>query len=349
MAIIKPAIDGVGTASGVAWPAFGILSAALSLGVGSTTAFILGGICGTIFLLVSIPIAYASYKDLKQQQQNLIRKKEQHETILLSNLIALFAKVSQYKMNNAISSTEFIAITIQALKEKNSDKDKLFVRLLNYLNACGIYNTYNNLEPKLFNSLLQEHVNQFIIQELNQSNYAVENNAQINLATFQGFVGAFGTIAGGGAGLTGLLMGLGLMASFNVIPLAGIAILVTATIISIYMADKAAQRAEANIIKMQWCKYAKSLSRAGDALNLELQSLEKPSQINKDEMTYANDSIKAPQVDSLPTMDNSPTTHPQDLTHNVSHYPQSFFNCRTSTMQELNNKKHTLQEIISIA
>ncbi len=271
---MKPALEGIGSASGVAWPMFGILSATLNLCIGGTLALILGSICSAVFLLISVPIAYISYQDLKKQQEDLRRKKEKHENSLLISLTTFFALLYKYKMlNTTLTLTEFIEQKAQELEQKSTDEDKLGANFLRFLNSEGIYNLYNPLEPKLFNRALQKYVNQFLLNQLNNTPYTDIEKSKINIAAFQGFVGAFGTIAGGFAGFTGLLMGLGLMASFSIIPWVGIAIVVIAPIVAIYMTDIAVRNAELNIDKALWCKQTKNLNQYTLKLNTELREV----------------------------------------------------------------------------
>ncbi|STX52369.1 Uncharacterised protein [Legionella busanensis] len=286
---IKSALEGIGSGNG-AWPIFGILSAVFNLAIGGTTAFILGSICSSAFLLISIPIAYKSYQNMKKQQQELEEKKERYENLLLANLNALLITMQQFKILNTDNAfTSLLEEKVIDLEQLDKDKNKLFSRFLQYLSFSTIFSAYNQLEPQLFAQLLRKHINQFLINESNIKSYSSEENKKINEATFQSFMGTFGTIAGGSAGLVGMLVGLGLMAGLSVMPWVGITVLIIATVAAIYMADMTARNTKLNISKADWCKQIKNLSNVTYRLNCELQKLNKPSQIIESESQASKD------------------------------------------------------------
>ncbi|MGQ3888376.1 hypothetical protein ACQUW5_05010 [Legionella sp. CNM-1927-20] len=375
MTIIKPALEGIGSASGVAWPIFGILSATLNLCVGSTLAFILGSICSAMFLLISVPLAYLGYQDLKKQQEELKRKKEKYENALLSNLIAFFALLNQYKkLNTTLTLTDFLEKKAQEFEQRNTDEDKLCANFLRYLNSQAIYNFYNPLKPKLFNHVLQKYVKQFLINQLNKNPYSAIEKTKINVAAFQAFVGTFGTIAGGSAGLTGLLMGLGLMASFSIVPWLGVAIILTATIVAIYMANVAARNAELNIDKTFWCKQAKNLNQQTQKLNADMRKLVELNQTIDNEPVSNTSSADRPEVDiklqdskviitedrsiNNQTISNKKITkdnenekqsHQQDsstYTSSCSTYQSRFFNSSNLTKENITDQPQELFNVV---
>ncbi|MGQ3889118.1 hypothetical protein ACQUW5_08825 [Legionella sp. CNM-1927-20] len=327
---IKSVLEGIGSGNG-AWPTFGILSAVLNLAIGGTTAFVLGSICGIAFLLISIPMAYKSYHNLKKQKQELEKKKEKYENQLSDNLTTLLAMMKQYeKLKTEIDLTDFLEMKALELEQEDRNKDKLFARFLRYLNSLAIHNTYTQLEPKL----LREYINQFLINELNIKSYSAEENEKVNEAALHSFFGTFGTIAGGSAGVVGMLVGLGLMASLSVMPWVGIAILITATVAAIYMADLAARNTELNMSKAFWCKEAKNLNNSTYGLNFELEALIKPSQIIDKELasnrssrpnaTYLDSTLLTPQtiitesesrqkIDTQPILDKKSLNFPDEL------------------------------------
>ncbi|WP_131782387.1 hypothetical protein [Legionella gresilensis] len=284
---IKSVLEGVGSGNG-AWPIFGILSAVFNLAIGGTTAFILGSICGSAFLLISIPIAYKSYQNMKMQQQELERKRERYENLLLDNLTALLITMQQSKMLN--TETAFTNLLEEkAIELEHLDRDKLFTRFLQSLSSTTICNTSNQLDPRLFNQLLRKYINQFLINEINIKSYSSQEIKKINEAAFQSFIGTFGTLVGGSAGVVGMLVGLGLMAGLSVMPWVGITVLIIATVAAVYMADVAARNTELNISKADWCKQIKNLSNTTYRLNCELRKRSKPSQMTVHELQTAKD------------------------------------------------------------
>lgn len=262
MALLKPALDGIGSASGVAWPIFGIVSSALSFSTSSTASFILGSLCSTLFLLVSLPIIYFSFQKAKQQQLTLNKKQENFETILLSNLVELFATVKQSETLSLESNfSKFLKKKRQELQQSSTEEKKLFdkfIKLLIILNSPSIYNSFNHSNPQTFNSFLNVSTNQFLIDELNKKRHFATGKDKM-YASFLGFVGAFGTIAGGSAGISGLLTGLGLITGFSAAPWAGFIIIITATIVATYIALNTAKITELNAAKTYQYKRAKRL------------------------------------------------------------------------------------------
>ncbi|STX30058.1 Uncharacterised protein [Legionella beliardensis] len=272
MALLRPTFEGLGSASGVAWPIFGMVSSALSLGIGGAATFLLGGVCGTIFLLASLPIMYLSYKKSKQEQEQFNKKQDHYEALLLNNLSALFAKTKQYKgLDSAADFYDFLNKKIKELNDENTKDKKLIANLLNYLKLQSIYDFYKHSDSETFDAVLKARINQFLLNQLNEQSHLV-NNSDKGQAAFLGFVGAFGTIAGGSAGFTGLLIGLGLMASFSVIPWAAFAIIITAAIIGTYVALDAVELTEFNAAKMYWYKSTKTLGNFLQKLNAEIEA-----------------------------------------------------------------------------
>ncbi len=316
---MKPALDGIGTASGVAWPLFGILSSTLSLCIGGTVALILGSICSSVFLLICIPIAYISYCDSKKQQEELRRKKEKYENSLLTSLTAFFSLLDKYKtLNTTLTLSELLEKKAQELEQESTNEDKLCTNFLRYLNSEAVYNLYNPLEPKLFNRALQKYINQFLLNQLNQTPYTDKENTKISVAAFQAFVGAFGTIAGGFAGFTGLLMGLGLMASFSVVPWIGIAIVVIAPIIAIYMTDMAVRNAELNADKSFWCKQTKNLNQCTQKLNTELREVINLNQTVNNHLPASHSTFTANHPEAAVVLEKKSIIPDQISTHKKS-------------------------------
>ncbi|HHF7387085.1 TPA: hypothetical protein ACPSKW_003709, partial [Legionella bozemanae] len=69
MVFLKSVLNGIGSGSGVAWPLFGILFAALGGTIASFFSLSLGILAITLFFSVSSLIFYFSYQEQKNSEQ----------------------------------------------------------------------------------------------------------------------------------------------------------------------------------------------------------------------------------------------------------------------------------------
>lgn len=68
MSLLKSGFAGIGTASGVAWPFFGLIVSIFVLTTGGGFALALGAVSAVLFVLVSIPVFYWTYQHFKKKK-----------------------------------------------------------------------------------------------------------------------------------------------------------------------------------------------------------------------------------------------------------------------------------------
>lgn len=279
MKIIKPLGDGIGTAAGVAWPTFGIIFGTLGLTIGaSTTAIALGSVSGGLFVLVLLPITYWSYKNSKEEkeklQQEIRDQKNQISEFLFAYLLSTLRRCLFNNKEKKINEIDKL-ILIKAIR-----KEILLDTTLNK-------NKYTPAIHQTLLCLLDDHQsNNLLYDFVDKSNRALTINYEstvnfkpdvclkerlkniykkcdyfslkpLDITTqvrtgVMSFTAGFGSIAGCSAGVSGLLMSIGVFAGLTAIPIAGWAILGAAVVfglitagISIYSAhekDKKSQR-----------------------------------------------------------------------------------------------------------
>jgi len=251
--MLKPLSDAIGTAAGVAWPSFGILSAVLALTMGSGTALIFGSIAIGVFACVAIPMVWWSYKSIadqnKENDEKLARVKTKTHEFLL-NFISVNLK--SYILKNSISqysdldANKIIHYLNKQINKNDELRQKHFPEYF-FLYADFHYNrkilrkfikklqkteyTYEHLSespdyPVLFQDLESRVKSQ--CQKLKVLKYEYDpyvfsspTSPVIIKTAAMNFFAAFGAIAGGTAGASGVLVGLGVITSLTSVPIIG--------------------------------------------------------------------------------------------------------------------------------
>ncbi|KTD45564.1 hypothetical protein Lrub_2361 [Legionella rubrilucens] len=245
MAVSKSLFASLGTGAGVAWPLFGIVSSALSLAIGGLSVVGFGAACALLFLIIGLPVFYFSYRQEKQQQEQLEAK--------------------------FVKGIEELVDTLYAAFILSGDSD--------YVKFVQRWPRKKNGFPKLLEPFLS-----MLISKMNDSGTKVPDQHVIRLAAkhyfaaietmlpappakklaqtaFLSFVGTFGSIAGCSAGMMGVISSLGIMAGFGAVPLLAAIILSTSIICGIYAATHAMASETVGWKKTQVRQQLKSFNR----------------------------------------------------------------------------------------
>ncbi|KTC91490.1 hypothetical protein [Fluoribacter dumoffii] len=228
MIFFKSVVNAIGSGAGVAWPLFGILFALLGGSVASFFSLTFAIISIALFFMVSLPVFYFSYQEMKEHEEIL-------QVQLFKNQNKLLADIKNY-----IETLEQYAIS----EKKTVNREELFKRILMMdLNTIASEDANSPLYSILL--LLYE---EYKLKHTLPSNPIIMDRIMhtISLApvplskkivpSFFSFVGTFGSLTGCSAGVSGLLSGIGLFSSFTVYPLLGGGILVGALILGGIMA-----------------------------------------------------------------------------------------------------------------
>lgn len=208
---------GIGTGAGVAWPLFGILSSALSLGVGGTFAISLGCICGFLFLAVSIPVFYISYKRANAVELKL----DQKIHLIFSGFLNSIEEFDKIFPNNGENCPK-IRLQLQ------------FIQFLKLKNSILLTNI--NLHEASKQELLASLINDFIKQPNIKKDLSSLPISHLSDTAFMSFVGVFGSIAGCSAGLMGVFVTLGIISGFGALPILAAVVLSAATGLGVFAA-----------------------------------------------------------------------------------------------------------------
>lgn len=222
MVFLKSVLNGIGSGSGVAWPLFGILFAALGGTIASFFSLSLGILAITLFFTVSSLIFYFSYQEQKDSEQLFQNQFHKNQQKLLADINEYIKSINNY-----------------FLYGKNvEDFNELFKRMLIMdLDKIGHVDTNSPLYQILLLLKKEYELNQCIPNNKNiLKNIADEVSQQSVPASkkmipaFFAFAGTFGSIAGCCAGVSGLLTGMGICSSFAAFPLLGCGVLLFALI-----------------------------------------------------------------------------------------------------------------------
>ena len=232
MSVVRAFLNGVGTGAGVAWPLFGVLASTFCLG--PAAAFPLGVVCIGLFFSITSFIFYQSYTQKIEENRQLNNRLDMQAQQFVRNLHQLVIGINppqtdlelvDYLTNCPIFDNPEFALPrefMASMLNKNFD----YIRN---------YNSFTGAKKKeLLNQLLLSFTQ--ATQCSNQFTYKKTFNL-----SFPAFVGAFGSIAGCGAGVSGLLVNLGVFSGFGALPMAGIIVLSFATTMALYRANEAVE------------------------------------------------------------------------------------------------------------
>ncbi|MBA2710225.1 MAG: hypothetical protein H0U57_06510 [Tatlockia sp.] len=263
MSFFKTIADSIGTASGVACPLFGIITASLSLQIGGTIAVVLGSLSIGLFGFVAVGMFYFIYKKNQKEELELAQKTSSYLTEFIENYCQIV------RMNNMNDSNVF-----SFLKRRSQQKEeyKFQLKFIEFIkvNYPDFLKNYPYSEHNFNNSTINE-----IIEEFNASESLkklIKPPTWISLASsfFISLAGVFGAIAGTSAGIMGILIGLGITTGFAACPPIGIAILVLATLTALFVAIQSIQSTVEKNQKTQVYKSFKHFNNAYEnGLNLD--------------------------------------------------------------------------------
>jgi hypothetical protein len=263
MSIIRSYFDGVGTGAGVAWPSFGIMASVLSVGVGGTLAITLGTICCLIFLAVSIPVFYLSYKKISLEEKQLNNK-------VNLKLMTFIDNHYQNYLNTAYQDNQRFPDYLNSwgLSDPQTMQDNLLAHINN--SDVGFFSNYHNFSTTEKKKKLAAFIHAHIASIKNIPSPTFNELAS---TAFLNFVGVFGSIAGCSAGVMGVISGLGIISGFGAIPLVGAAVLMIAIGLGIYSGIYATQ---SMIEKNKKTKMYKDFKRFNNQFEInELSNVEK--------------------------------------------------------------------------
>lgn len=251
MVSIKSVLDAVGSSGGVAWSIFNTLFATLGLATGGGITGLIGLLSCILFLVVGIPTFYFSYQEEKQNSEELKQLLEQRMYIVSAYLGAYVQGIlKQYYAEN---------------KDHNFEKDEFIFYLQNTIVKDG---KLDRLERFFFGKklLLNISSNESLLEQIffamrEKKPFIIDEDGQIFQFTqliskksppatyllikgFRGFIGGFGTIAGGSGGFAGLLIGLGLFSGFSAFPLVGLISLGSSLVIGAAVAGEVIDQAK---------------------------------------------------------------------------------------------------------
>ena len=236
MQILKSLGDGVGTAAGVAWPTFGIVSGALGLTVGGTAAVVLGAVSIGLFLLVTIPISYWAHKNhLEQNLKTLqtIDDAEEKISALILNYFSLIVRENLAKNKQHEIDLRFLSEMIRSdIKDNHKRFSPAIIKTMHFL-----LEGENIFLSELIKSKIQKHeIKIHFKKNYYASRVMHPNYLALIKSGVMGFSAAFGTIAGCSAGTLGLLVGLGVFAGLTSFPFIGWSVLAAALIFGFVIA-----------------------------------------------------------------------------------------------------------------
>lgn len=247
--LLKSCFDGIGTGAGVAWPLFGIIASALSLGVGGALAIILGSICCFLFLAVSIATFYISYKKFKQD--SLLLKEQLYPCmfLFLDNLYQQFLKLPP---KNGFTFKDFLQEWTLGKKYTHPLPVKFIQTLMT--SSPSFVQAYGRLTLMEKELVGQKNIEKFIQHpEVEKMIPAPPLKDRLHHG-FISSMGVFGSIIGCSAGVMGILTGLGIMSGFAAIPFLGPLIILAGIGLGTYVAVQSVKIANEKHVKTEICK-----------------------------------------------------------------------------------------------
>jgi len=276
MKLLRSILGALGSAGGIAWSSFGILSAAFSIAVASTSAIMLAATSGGLFLMFSLPVLYVLYDHYTEEEEKLNTRLHLHEETLRAELTH-FLKLMNNRSCRQFGSSKNVSIYFKAMLASSpfSQTSPELKQLLHALLNDKEFNLRLFLDANITAELQQRLLSSALIR-ITQT---VIKNSQPPLTRYErfkacllGFVGSFGAVAGCTSGFLGLLLGVGVLASFSTVPFLGVAIVAAAAIVSTYSAIRSVQLLEKETRKKHTYKAYRSLGAALHELNSKIDN-----------------------------------------------------------------------------
>ncbi|PJE08615.1 hypothetical protein [Legionella sp.] len=227
MSIFKSTFDAIGTGAGVAWPSFGILSSALSLGIGGAAMAALGSVCCGLFLLVGMRVFYLAYKKSRLEESQLNKKLTIHLSRFIDQLhdcylnreeqMDFYTYLSHFDLND---SDRQLNLQVQFL---------VFIKK----NAPKFFRKYDQFSPEKRLAKIEEIISDFLNSSDFEKNIKSLANDELLDGAFLSFVGVFGASSGATSGIIGVLAGVGLFSGFAAVPVLASIVLTTALLLAI--------------------------------------------------------------------------------------------------------------------
>lgn len=263
MSLIKPLFGGLGTASGFAWPLFGIVVSCFGIAAGGVLACILGGTAVLGFLTISSIISYQNYKNKLQE------------------LNTTHFELTQFRQQ----FSTYLQFTLSLPQQQIVLKPRYWHLLKDFFLFLETNNIDSNQAPEI---LLERYLSQF-------------RKPPVPLyLLFEGFVGGFGTIAGGFAGINGLLMGVGVVFNPALLPILGTVVLSAAILTGFFFAYTVATVYQQEAYAKKEYQITKTLSKSlFEVYTLaHTQELE-PTPLSEEEYTHGNHFFETKSTNQL--------------------------------------------------
>ena len=270
LSFLKSMGDGIGTAAGVAWPLFGVISGCFGWAVGTVTMITLGAVAAGIFILVAVPIAIWSYKAYIAEREATEKKHQEEKEEVYRQLIMYLLAILKICQKKILPKESDINDVVNAMKEEMSvfqdhlKKSSKLYTLLEVLKTSQeelkkivlILKKENEIEearedeqqPLLKHELevmpIIKKLSNAIFTEIESTPAPIFSRVKSGIL---GFCAGFGTILGCTAGTLGLLTGLGIFAGLLVMPFVGWAALGAAFLFGTLMAIGAVYHASKKI------------------------------------------------------------------------------------------------------
>lgn len=99
MIFFKSVVNAIGSGAGVAWPLFGILFALLGGSVASFFSLTFAIISIALFFMVSLPVFYFSYQEMKEHEEILQVQLFKNQNKLLADIKNYIETLEQYAIS----------------------------------------------------------------------------------------------------------------------------------------------------------------------------------------------------------------------------------------------------------
>jgi hypothetical protein len=229
MQILKPIGDGLGTAAGVAWPTFGLISGALSMTIAGPAAIVLGAITAAVYVMVAIPVMIWSFRETSLENNKLIIKSQKQTNKLEKNLrdyLAILvrecrheAEIAHLQHGASAAAVKFMLLKTQSGSDTmvNDDVKCALKWLLKHKKCDEMIAAEINAQNK---QLLADITKELTTANAVKSGFKYKPSISHHIKTgIKHFASGFGALAGCSAGTVGMLLGIGLLTTGGAMPL----------------------------------------------------------------------------------------------------------------------------------